>query len=81
MNILQDILQARPTNRSIDLDTISNWSYLHIFLSSTTLTCEDLLFLLKLEIGNRNRKYLKQRIYGRYLSTKRKQDIKLLNIA
>lgn len=79
MTILNDIKKAKPDSQNLDLLTIANWTYLHIFLQSTPyITSQDLLYLLGLELKTKSRPTIIQRLYSKYLSTKRKTDLSIL---
>lgn len=79
MNILDLIQNVKPDNLELGLRDIANWTYLNIYLQSYTAVSEnDILYLIKLEYENKRRQHMMQRLYSKYLTIKRKNDLALL---
>lgn len=79
MTILEHIKCARPDNTTISLKDISNWSYLNLHLQAyESVSMNDLLYLLGLELKHKCRGHIIRRLYSKYLNLKRKQDLAIL---
>ena len=79
MNILKVLQKIKPDNPELGMHDISNWTYLNIYMHSyTDISENDLLYLIKLEYENKHRKHMIQRMYSKYLTIKRKNDLALL---
>lgn len=61
-------------------DQLSNWSYLHLSFMEREPTKEELEALMGIELQDRNRPHILQRLYSRWQKCQREEHHKELGI-